>query len=148
MVSQALTTLPPLGEGEATNLKAKVSGVRDSKNRIQISIDGAIADLPEGAEAAIAFLLRKYAEGHGIVVGILDSKLTTAQAGEILGLSRPYVVKLIERGDIPFTFAGTHRRMLLRDVLLYKEKLQRHRSTKLDELAALSDRLGLYDNDF
>lgn len=65
-----------------------------------------------------------------------DAELTTQQAGAVLGVSRPFLVGLLERGAVPFHKAGTHRPVHFEDSLRYKEKTDAARRTVLDELAA------------
>ena len=62
-----------------------------------------------------------------------NTQLTTQQAADHLGISRPTLVKLLEQGDIPFSKVGRHRRVLLTDLVAYEEDLIRHRRTCLRE---------------
>ena len=68
-------------------------------------------------------------------------ELTTQQAADILNVSRPYVVKLLEEGKIPHTKRGRHRRIRFDDLMSYKEKDDRERSLAFDELVRLSEDL-------
>ena len=66
-------------------------------------------------------------QGKAISIIPVTQDLTTQQAAEVIGVSRPFFVKLIEAGAIPFHLAGTHRRVYLRDLLEYKERRDKER---------------------
>ncbi|HEX5503538.1 MAG TPA: excisionase family DNA-binding protein, partial [Thermomicrobiales bacterium] len=72
-------------------------------------------------------------------------ELTTQQAADLLNVSRQYLIRLLERGDLPFTRTGTHRRIRLDDVLRYKDARSARRREGLRRLTRLSEELGLYD---
>lgn len=72
-----------------------------------------------------------------------ETTLTTTETAELLNVSRPYVVRLLETGKLPFLMVGTHRRVQLEDALTYKQK-QRQKSLEImQELAAEAQELGL-----
>ena len=73
------------------------------------------------------------------------AKLNERELSELLNVSRPYVIQLIEKGELPATKTGTHRRLKVADVLRFDEENRRKRSQALSELAALSQELGLYE---
>jgi excisionase family DNA binding protein len=65
--------------------------------------------------------------------------LTTSQAADLLGVSRPTVIKLLDEGKIPYERIGTHRRIQLRDVLYFREERREEQYRALDEMAILQD---------
>lgn len=83
----------------------------------------------------------------GDSVGLLryTQDVTTQQAAELLQVSRPYVIKLLEESEIPYYMVGSHRRMKFTDVVHYKQRRDSHRREKLDELYHVSNEAGLYD---
>jgi excisionase family DNA binding protein len=72
-----------------------------------------------------------------------DAEITTQQAAEILNVSRPHVIKLLEKGEIPYKKVGSHRRILLQDILEYESKFRSDRRKKLDYLAKEAQKLNL-----
>ena len=74
-----------------------------------------------------------------------SSELTTKQAAEVLGVSRPFLIRVLEAGQIPFRKVGRHRRVLMQDVLAYKKTMQIKRRAALDELVKASEDIGGYD---
>ncbi|MCY3779302.1 MAG: helix-turn-helix domain-containing protein [Chloroflexi bacterium] len=101
--------------------------------------------LPAGAVALLRDILEAMAAGHSITMIPHHAELTTVEAADILNVSRPYLIKLLESGEIRFRKVGTHRRILMEDLMAYKEKSERQSRAAMDELVALSEELGLYD---
>lgn len=85
---------------------------------------------------------RALTSGQSVAVLHYDEELSTQQAADLLQKSRPYPVRLLEEGNIPYHMAGTPRRIYLRDVLAY---IDRRRREALRELRRASEALGLYD---
>jgi excisionase family DNA binding protein len=73
------------------------------------------------------------------------AKLTTMEAASILGVSRQFLVNLLEKGEIPYHMVGTHRRMYAQDLFRYKAKRDEQRHEAIRELAQAEAREGLYD---
>ena len=118
-----------------------------SQMMLQLTVEDSTqsVELPQSISLLLHELLTTLAEGHGIVVMPENADLTTAQAADILNVSRPFLVGLLESGEIPFHKVGTHRRVALEDVVAYKENYLKKSRERLDELTALSQEDGLYD---
>lgn len=90
-------------------------------------------------------LLKRRAQGLRVTVTSLPDTVTTGQAADILGVSRPTVVKLVDDGKLSASRIGTHRKVLTADVLKLKEDADTAVSEGVDELAVLTDEFGLRD---
>lgn len=99
--------------------------------------------LPEPAVVAIKEALAELAEGHAIRVLRDDREVTTQEAADILNLSRPHFVRMLEQGKLPFHRVGTHHRVLLADVLEYKAQRSAQREAAFRELADEAQKSGL-----
>jgi excisionase family DNA binding protein len=83
--------------------------------------------------------------GKAISIVPHDQELTTQQAADILNVSRPYLIKLLEQGEIPYIKVGTHRRVRYQDLITYKQQRDTKRSNCLDELIQESQDMGFYE---
>ncbi len=101
--------------------------------------------LPHSVYRALEQVLHEMARGNAVQVLPVKAELSTQQAADLLNVSRPHLVKLLERGELLYHYVGTHRRVVLEDLLVYKEKRDRERLEALDEITRASDDLGLYD---
>ncbi|MCY4538149.1 MAG: excisionase family DNA-binding protein [Chloroflexi bacterium] len=99
--------------------------------------------------AEVVELLKKVLEamvaGHGVTLIPLHAELTTMEAADILNVSRPYLIKLLEADEIPYRRVGRHRRVRMEDVLTYKKNIDSAREAILDQMVAEAEELGLYD---
>jgi excisionase family DNA binding protein len=83
------------------------------------------------------------AQGHGIAMIPVNTELTTEQASELLNVSRPYFISLLDEAKIPFRLLGTHRRVRLVDVMAYKGRNDQDRLKVLEELVAQAQKLDM-----
>lgn len=106
-----------------------------------ISPDGEEVELPASAFHALQVLADGMAKGLSMMLLPQGKELTTQQAADILHVSRPHIIKLLEQGQIPFHQVGTHRRIKIEDLLAYRQKRNERRREQLDELIRLSEQL-------
>lgn len=129
---------------EQRELTEAYAKLREAEAKL-IGIDGKTEVLPNNL---YSFLLRLPADlraGHAVTILQNRHELTTAGAAKILGLSRQFLVQLLEKEEIPFHMAGTHRRLYVRDVLVYKSKRDMERRKTLDNLARREFEERVYD---
>lgn len=100
--------------------------------------------VPREAAVLLAKILGFLANGEGVNVVPDTAELTTQQAAEFLNVSRPYLIKVLESGEIPFRLVGTHRRVRFRDLSEYKSRDDLARRRAADELTQLTQELDLY----
>lgn len=110
-----------------------------------ISSDGEQIQLPPSLFLVLKTIVSHLTLGRAVTIVPINREVTTQEAADILNVSRPYLVKLLEQGDIPFIKVGSHRRIRLEDLLEYKERRDDERDKALAELTQLSQDLGLYD---
>ena len=110
-----------------------------------VGADGTRIELPQELYEVLTDVVGALSQGLAITVAPQHTVLTTSQAAEILGISRPTLVRLLESGEIPFEKPGRHRRIRLRDVLAYQERARRARAAGLDEMVRVSEDAGIYD---
>ncbi len=100
--------------------------------------------LPAAALELIGQMLFQLARGKAVTIIPIHSEMTTQQAADFLGVSRPHLVKLLKQRELPFRKVGAHRRVRVEDLLAYKKHEDTGRQKALDELAEVSQKLGLY----
>jgi excisionase family DNA binding protein len=92
-------------------------------------------ELPSGAVALLMDILEAMAAGRGITLLPENAELTTVEAAEVLNVSRPFLIKLLDDQAIPHRKVGKHRRIRMEDVMAYKANIDREREGVLDRLA-------------
>ncbi|MGL4724202.1 MAG: helix-turn-helix domain-containing protein [Scandinavium sp.] len=151
MTTKIAITLPDSKESELAlrgqqALEAWLS-TRQGSQRITLmgeNEESHTLELPTSAMQMLAEILRELAAGNAVQVVPVHAELTTQEAANILNVSRPHLVKLLEAGRISFHKIGRHRRILFSDLMAYKNKRE-HES--LDIMQALTDEaqdLGMY----
>jgi excisionase family DNA binding protein len=99
--------------------------------------------IPTTALHLLVDILKHIAAGDVITLNPIHAELTTQEAANLLNVSRPYLIKLIENGEIAHRKVGKHRRVLYTDLMAYKQQSYRRQSAALDELAAQAQELNM-----
>lgn len=128
---QALRALMPL-----VKRKARIVHLRSNNDADRI-------DLPRDLLDIFIEILRQVASGNSLAVLPLHVEITTQQAATILNVSRPFLVGMLDAGEIPSRKVGTHRRVRLADVIRYQQADEQRRKKVLNELTEEAQRLGL-----
>lgn len=105
-------------------------------NGEQVPLPGTLAEVLRVAAEALQ-------SGKAVTVAPTSTVLTTQQAADLLGVSRPTLVKILERDGLPYTRPGRHRRIRLTDLLAYRDRMRDRQRHALDEIAAISQAAGL-----
>ena len=139
--ARKLESVPPTEEdikiaSETSRLLAPHTKESQLKLRI-IDDEGSeeILTLPASAVRLLLDILTEMSEGNAMTLIPVHAELTTQKAADILNVSRPYLVGLLEKGELPCKKVGTHRRVLFKDLLEYKNKSDEARRKVLDQLA-------------
>jgi excisionase family DNA binding protein len=131
---------------EASRRLAPSLGTR-RKARVQLVSEGEQSGEPLALPAPVVPLLfdilTVLAEGNAVTLVPVQAELTTQQAADLLNVSRPFLVDLLEKGEVPHRKVGTHRRVLFSDVMAYKQRSEAQRQKVLAELAAEAQELGM-----
>ncbi|MEO5601733.1 MAG: excisionase family DNA-binding protein [Cyclobacteriaceae bacterium] len=107
---------------DLVNTVAAISRQKADGVKIKIQETGKFVTVPTKALDLLFYILNNMAEGKSISLVPSDSEITTQQAADMLNVSRPHIVKLLEDGIIPHKKVGSHRRILLEDVIEYDRK--------------------------
>jgi excisionase family DNA binding protein len=99
--------------------------------------------IPSSAVQLLFAALSEMASGNAVSLLPLQAELTTQQAADSLNVSRPYVVGLLEKGEMPFRLVGNQRRVRLQDIMAYKARTDIDRRAALNELARLGQEVGV-----
>ena len=143
----------------ATPTEADASLARESLKRISSFLTSGKSDLsiriqdddqlgpdivlPASVLRLLKGILAEMAQGHGVALLPIQAELTTQQAADLLNVSRPYLIRLLEDRKIPFRLVGQHRRVRFEDLLAFQRKDDEERRRVADELTADAQELGL-----
>ena len=140
-------TIQKSGLSDAETLQARklalaLAAQKPGRAKIQIRIDNKYEDVPKHAVPLIAKIMEKMGAGQSVEVRSIHEFLSTTEAAEVLNVSRPYVVKLLDQGLIPcVTTEGNHRRIERTDLLNFKARKDEERRKFVNALAVEGQRL-------
>ena len=99
--------------------------------------------IPVTAFRLLNSILTEMAKGNAVTLIPVHAELTTQQAAQTLNVSRPFLIEQLEKGVIPYRKVGTHRRVMFKDLMEYKQTMDRNRLNALEELSAIDQELEL-----
>lgn len=143
------TTIMPTPEQAAEAKKVQESlraGLRGRKRRLgTVVIRGADGDVavPEPVSQIVMKALDEIAHGRAVEVNPVEEEVTTQQAANLLNVSRPFLIKLLSNGAIPFRMVGSHRRVKREDVVAFKQNQEQASREALADLARISQERNL-----
>ena len=135
-----------LAEASYTSLISSIEQLKTDKVEIEIEETGEKIILPVKALIFLGEILKAMSQGKPISIVPIATEVTTQSAAEMLGCSRPHLVKLLEEGKIEFTKIGKHRRIKYEDVVEYKRKMKEEQKKHIIEIMNNDEELGLYDS--
>ena len=127
-------------------LEEMLKKLDDEVTEIEIEETEERIKIPLSALHFLAEILRVTSEGMPVSIVPVATELTTQKAADVLGCSRPHLVKLLEEGKIPYTKVGKHRRVQFSHVMEYKKKQKEEQKRLLIEIMQDDEELGLYDS--
>jgi excisionase family DNA binding protein len=126
---------------------SKLGRLKGRKGAVTVSVAGdpdvEDAVIPEIAFQLLQTILDELALGHAVALAPLEREVTTQTAADVLNVSRPHLIKLLESGKMPFKKTGTHRRIRLSDVLEYKARMDADADRAYTELVRQAQELGM-----
>ena len=142
IIEQAHEQLPDqetvrLARAGATDLERLLNKLPESECA-GVKLDGHDLILPRQALVLLRDLLADMAQGDAVAVVPLHAEMTTQQAADFLNVSRPYLITLLEKGELRYAKVGTHRRIRFRDLVAYKDEIRQHSSDAMDELVKIA----------
>ena len=118
----------------------EAAGKAGRESRVQVLVDGVPIELSPELEDAVH-------RAHKGLCQSLPSEMTTTEAAAFLDVSRPFVIKLIERGELPCRMVGKHRRIPSQALEEYRDKMFRQAKRAADDMARASQEMGFYELD-
>ncbi len=111
-----------------------------------VGSDGTTLEIPEPLYEVLVETAKALRQGKAVSIVPTSHELTTQQAADMLSVSRPYLISLLEKREIPYAMVGTHRRIRFEDLLAYRAKRSAMRRRVLADLTTDAQDLGIYED--
>ena len=130
---------------ESSRALSMILATKEEVQKVTIQSDGekTKVELPMSAFRLFIDILANLSQGNAVQVVPVHAEITTQEAADLLMVSRPYFIKLLDENKIPYRKVGTHRRIRYSDLLNFKNNEEQLREAALDELAAQAQKLGM-----
>lgn len=120
--------------------------VHSPMTEIEIEETNQKLQIPSSALTLLNEILKAMSQGKPVSIVPVTTEVSTQKAAEILGCSRPHLVKILETGELDFFKVGKHRRIKFEDIVIYKQKIKAEQKRKLVEMMHNDEELGGYDS--
>ena len=137
----ATVTMPPSEEAQIQELHRLLQLGAPAL----LGLQGERLELPESVYLILKDVVRNMRAGRAVTLVPEKQQLTTQSAANLLGFSRPHLIKLLESGALPYQKVGKHRRILLKDLMTFQKKRDVERRAALDDLARAEFAAGTYE---
>jgi excisionase family DNA binding protein len=127
-------------------LAAVIDQINSEEPEIEIEETKDKIKIPIKALRLLGHILKAMSQGKHLSIVPVATEVTTQKAAEMLGCSRPHLVKLLEEGKIEYTKVGRHRRIIFEDVLKYKAQMKKDQKQHIIEMMNSDEEIGLYDS--
>ena len=144
VTTESKTYLP---EEDVAGHFAELVTALEASSGAALTINGETIELPSAAAEALLQVVDAMRRGLAVTVAPQDQRLTTQEAADMLGISRPTLVRMLEAGEIPFEKVRRHRRLFLTDVLEFRERQRRAANEALSDMVTDAQAMGDYDED-
>ncbi|MBD0264436.1 MAG: helix-turn-helix domain-containing protein [Tolypothrix sp. T3-bin4] len=138
------SVISPQLEAQSIKELERILSVKDFQAKL-VGANGERINIPEPIYQVLLQVVHAMASGKAISIIPQQQELTTQQAAEFLNVSRPYLIKLLEHGEIPHIKVGSHRRVRFDDLMNYKQQRDVKRDQLLTELTQMSQEAGFYE---
>lgn len=135
--------LDPAMVSEASRQLSALLAKKRQPQKYRVHVDGEDCVIPTAALRMLKDIMVQLSLGNGVTLIPVHAELTTQQAADLLNVSRPYLVRLVEEKQLPCRRVGSHRRILFRDVMDFKRRQDEERLKALEAMAAEAQELGL-----
>ncbi|HEX6076532.1 MAG TPA: helix-turn-helix domain-containing protein [Micromonosporaceae bacterium] len=139
------TVLPPENSSDLAQFVRRLAELEEPARARLVGPDGSQIDIPDELYGLLRDVVTAMSHGLAISIAPHNTMLTTQEGADLLNISRPTLVRLLTDGEIPHTMRGRHRRVMLRDILEYRERTRRERRQVLDQMATDAEDDGLYE---
>ncbi len=148
MAASNVVQLPTTEDVEEAKESSRTLSKYADMERVQLSIKGSDGEneeliLPGRGVQLLLDILSEMSRGNAISIMPIHAELSTQEVANLLNVSRPFLVGLLEEGKIPHHKVGSHRRVLAKDAIDYKKRIDDKRTESLDKLASESQKLGM-----
>jgi excisionase family DNA binding protein len=143
-VSERTPVFPSAGEERQMHRLSAILQ-QEARGARLVSSSGEELEIPDSVYEVLMQVVQEMDQGHGVTLMPEHAELSTQRAAEMLNVSRPHLVSLLEQGEIPFHKVGRHRRVRLADLLAYRDLRDSNRRRLLKKMTEDAQEAGLYD---